>query len=94
MMILASTLSNSLKVCNYNASFLRRSREGLTKFAQMMFPFVNFKNNELCFSDVLITIRNTLWREKHFSKSANNDDLYQLSEQEVNQLIYQLSLTG
>lgn len=52
------------------------------------------KNNELCFSDVLITIRNTLWREKHFSKSANNDDLYQLSEQEVNQLIYQLSLTG
>jgi hypothetical protein len=52
------------------------------------------KNNELCFSDVLITIRNTLWREKHFSKSANNDDLYQLSEQKVNQLIYQLSLTG
>lgn len=52
------------------------------------------KNAELCFSDILIAVRNVLWREKHFSKSANNDDFHQLSEQDVSQLIYQLSLTG
>lgn len=52
------------------------------------------KSSELCFSDILIAVRNILWREKHFSKSANNEDFHQLSEQDVNQLIYQLSLTG
>ena len=53
-----------------------------------------YKSTELCFSDILIAVRNILWREKHFAKSANNDDFHQLSEQDVNQLIYQLSLTG
>ena len=52
------------------------------------------KNAALCFSDILIAVRNILWREKHFSKSANKADFHQLSEQDVNQLIYQLSLTG
>ena len=52
------------------------------------------KSAELCFSDILIAIRNILWREKYLSKSANNEDFHQLSEQDVNQLIYQLSLTG
>lgn len=52
------------------------------------------KNTELCFSDVLIAVRNILWRERHFSKSANSDDFHQLSAQDVNQLIYQLSMTG
>lgn len=52
------------------------------------------KNTELCFSDVLIAVRNILWRERHFSKLANSDDFHQLSVQDVNQLIYHLSMTG
>lgn len=52
------------------------------------------KNSQLCFSDILIAVRNTIWRYKHFSKSANNDNFHQLSEQDVNLLIYQLSMTG
>jgi hypothetical protein len=52
------------------------------------------KSSELCFSDILIAVRNILWREKHFSKSANSEDFHQLPEQDVDQLIYQLSLAG
>lgn len=52
------------------------------------------KHNGRNFSDILIAVRNLIWREKYFSKSANNDDFHQLSEQDINQLIYQLSLTG
>ena len=52
------------------------------------------KNSQLCFSDILIAVRNIIWRDKHFSKSANKDNFHQLSGQDINLLIYQLSMTG
>jgi|TARA_B100001964_G_C14175468_1_gene573611 hypothetical protein len=52
------------------------------------------KQSERTFSDILIAVRNVIWREKHFSKSENNGDFHKLSDEDINQLIYQLSLTG
>lgn len=52
------------------------------------------KQSELTFSDILIAVRNLIWREKHFSKSANNEDFHKLNDEDINQLIYMLSLTG
>ena len=52
------------------------------------------KKSELTFSDLLIAVRNLIWREKHFSKSANNEDFHKLNDEDINQLIYMLSLTG
>jgi hypothetical protein len=52
------------------------------------------KKSQLTFSDILIAVRNIIWREKHFSKSANNGDFHKLNDEDINQLIYMLSLTG
>jgi len=52
------------------------------------------KESQRTFSDILITVRNIIWKERHFSKSAKNEDFYQLDAKEVDHLIYILSLTG
>ena len=52
------------------------------------------KNGELTFSDIIVITRRAIWSEKYFSKSANDDDLLQLTDQKVNSLIYQLAMAA
>ena len=50
------------------------------------------KNGELTFSDILASIRREIWRQKYFSKSANQPEFDKYPDETINMLIYQLSL--
>ena len=52
------------------------------------------KNGELTFSDIVVITRRSIWSKKYFSKSANDDDLLQFTDKEVNTLIYQLAMAA
>lgn len=52
------------------------------------------KQGELTFSDILVTIRRSIWKQRYFSKSANNPELIKIEEQYENTLLYQLALAA
>ena len=52
------------------------------------------KQGELTFSDIIIIVRREIWSRRYFYQSANNNDIGKFSEQNIGQLIYQLSLAA
>lgn len=52
------------------------------------------KQGELTFTDIIVIIRREIWSKQYLSKSANQDEFDKFSEQEMRQLIYQLSLAA
>jgi len=52
------------------------------------------KNNNITFSDLLVLLRKQIWFAKIFKNSPKNNEVYYLSENNINNLIYQLSLSG
>jgi hypothetical protein len=52
------------------------------------------KQGELTFADIIAITRRKIWSQRYFSKSANNDEFEKFSEQEIEHLIYQLSLAA
>jgi hypothetical protein len=52
------------------------------------------KQGELTFIDIIAIVRREIWSKRYFQKSPNNDDFVKLSEQDIGNLIYQLSLAA
>jgi len=52
------------------------------------------KKGNLTFSDILATVRRSMWSEKYFSKSENRLDLDKFFDNTLSNLIYQLSLAA
>ena len=52
------------------------------------------KQSELTFSDILVTIRRSIWKQRYFSKSADNPELIKIEEQYENTLLYKLALAA
>lgn len=52
------------------------------------------KQGELTFSDILVTVRRSIWKQRYFSNSANNPELSKIEEQYENTLLYQLALAA
>jgi len=52
------------------------------------------KQGELTFTDIIVIVRREIWSKRYFSKSANNDEFEKFSGQEIEHLIYQLSLAA
>lgn len=52
------------------------------------------KNGNITFSDLLVLLRKQIWFARIFKNSPKNNEVYYLSENNVNNLIYQLSLSG
>jgi hypothetical protein len=52
------------------------------------------KQGELTFSDIIIIVRREIWSKRYFHQSAKNADVVEFNEQNIGQLIYQLSLAA
>ena len=52
------------------------------------------KNGELTFSDIIMVVRRSIWKQKYFSKSAINDELPKIEGEYENLLLYQLALAA
>ena len=52
------------------------------------------KQGELTFADIIILVRRSIWSKRYFSIPANQDDFVKFSEQELDDLIYQVSLSA
>ena len=52
------------------------------------------KKGELTFADIIVIIRKEIWSKRYFSKSANNDEFEKFGDQEIEHLIYHLSLAA
>ena len=52
------------------------------------------KQGELTFADIIIFIRRLIWTKRYFSRSANQDDFVKLTDQDLDDLIYQVSLAA
>lgn len=52
------------------------------------------KQGELTFADIIILVRRCIWSKRYFSIPANQDDFVKLREQELDDLIYQISLAA
>lgn len=52
------------------------------------------KKGELTFADIIVIVRREIWSKRYYSKSANNDEFEKFGEQEMEYLIYQLSLAA
>ncbi|MDF1646665.1 MAG: hypothetical protein P1U61_06785 [Legionellaceae bacterium] len=52
------------------------------------------KEGGLTFSDILVTVRRSIWKQRYFSNSANNTESSKIEEQYENTLLYQLALAA
>ena len=52
------------------------------------------KQGELTFADIIVLIRRSIWSKRYFSRSANQDDFVKFNDQELDDLIYQISLAA
>ena len=52
------------------------------------------KNGELTFSDIIVAVRRSIWKQKYFSKSAINDELPKIEGEYESLLLYQLALAA
>lgn len=52
------------------------------------------KKGELTFSDIMMSVRQSIWSNKYFSKSANKPDFDKCTDEMIKTLIYQLSLAA
>ena len=52
------------------------------------------KKGELTFSDIIAIVRQSIWSNKYFSKSENQPDFDKYTDENINTLIYQLSLAA
>jgi hypothetical protein len=52
------------------------------------------KNGELTFSDIAMTIRQTIWSKRYFSRSGNEDDLLKITDKDARLVLYQLALAA
>lgn len=52
------------------------------------------KQGELTFADIIVIVRRDIWTKRYLSKSANQDEFEKFGDQEMERLIYQLSLTA
>jgi len=52
------------------------------------------KQGELTFADIIVLIRRSIWSKRYLSRSANQDDFVKFNDQEVDDLIYQVSLAA
>lgn len=52
------------------------------------------KQGELTFTDVIFTVRKEIWSKRYLRKSANDDDFIKFSDQDIDRLIYHLSLAA
>lgn len=50
------------------------------------------KQGERTFSDILVTVRRSIWKQRYFSNSANNTESSKIEEQYENTWLYQLAL--
>jgi hypothetical protein len=52
------------------------------------------KQGELTFADIIVIVRRDIWTKQYLSKSANQDEFEKFRDQEMERLIYQLSLAA
>lgn len=52
------------------------------------------KQGELAFSDILVAVRRSIWKQRYFSNSANNPELSKIVEKYESILLYQLALAA
>jgi hypothetical protein len=52
------------------------------------------KQGELTFADIIVIVRRDIWTKRYLSKSANQDEFEKFGDQEMERLIYQLSLAA
>ena len=52
------------------------------------------KQGELTFADIIVLVRRSIWSKRYFSRSANQDDFVKVTDQEFDDLIYQVSLAA
>ena len=52
------------------------------------------KQGELTFADIIVLIRRSIWSGRYFSRSAYQDDFVKRTEQDLDDLIYPVSLAA
>lgn len=52
------------------------------------------KKGDLTFSDIISVVKRSIWSNKYFSKSQDSPDFEKYTDETINSLIYQLSLTA
>ena len=52
------------------------------------------KQGELTFADIIVLIRRSIWSYRYISRSANQDDFVKFTVQELDDLLYQISLAA
>lgn len=52
------------------------------------------KQGELTFSDILVAVRRSIWKQRYFSKSDNNAEFTKIEGPSENLLLYQLALAA
>ena len=52
------------------------------------------KKGELTFSDIIVIVRRSIWSKRYFYQSAKNDDIVKFDGEDIDHLLYQLSLAA
>jgi hypothetical protein len=52
------------------------------------------KQGELTFSDIIALVRRSIWAEKYFGTSRKKQDVLKWTGEDINSLIYQLSVAA
>lgn len=52
------------------------------------------KQGELTFSDIIVIVRRSIWSKRYFHQSAKNDDIVKFDGENIEHLLYQLSLAA
>ena len=52
------------------------------------------KQGELTFSDIIAIVRRSIWSKRYFYQSAKNHDIVKFDDEDIDNLLYQLSLAA
>ena len=52
------------------------------------------KKGALTFSDIIVIVRRSIWSKRYFHQSAKNDDIVKFDGEDIEHLLYQLSLAA
>jgi hypothetical protein len=52
------------------------------------------KHGELTFSDIIVIVRRSIWSKRYFHQSAKKDDIVKFDDEDIDHLLYQLSLAA
>ena len=52
------------------------------------------KKGELTFSDIIVIVRRAIWSKRYFHQSTKNVDIVKFDGEDIEHLLYQLSLAA